>query len=528
MQQTNDKYNVEDFGDVYRVDFDIQGNRIQFYKILQSIKGIPGTKSRKVNSKWYWWVPKNKYSTNILADVGFPVIKEIENKLILRGMPEEMREYQKDGVRFLLEKKGSALLADDMGLGKTLQSLGYLLLAKTYPVVVVCPAVVKINWLREYRKWCNNSMRVAVLSGRKPKVIKADVYIINYHILQNWYPFLTSINPQLIIADEATNVKNTKANWTGFFVRLVKGRKLIAITGTPVENRPMELYTVLSLLRPKIFTSKKRFGERYCGPARNYFTGFMEYKGSSNEAELHSLLKDVMIRRLKVDVMKELPPKQRVIIPLRKDKKFNREYAEVSNAVKDMAVSSSGIKIRNKIEALKQLAVKMKMKAALEWIKQYIDSGNKLVVFGWHTEVCKEIQEAFSKESVMLIGSTTPKNRQKAIDSFQDNPKIKLFVGNIKAAGIGCNLTAAAATAFVEFGWSPAQHTQAEDRVHRMTQKADAIFAYYLVALDTVDEYNMELIDTKQTVVDRVVDGKESDNETVMFTSLVDKLRKAG
>ena len=525
MLKQSDKYTVDTHDKWYRLQFKV-ANRATFYSVLQSIKELHGTRPEKRGTEWFWWVVKNENNARVLIDLGFPLTAPAVARRPLHGLPDKIREYQKEGVHFLLEHDGSALLGDEMGLGKTLQALGYLMIAETYPVVIVCPASLKINWMREYQQWVGGHREVRILSGRTARRTYADVFIINYDILSYWLPQLLQVDPKLIIADEATYVKNSSAARSKAFITLATGRRCIPTTGTPIENAPMELYTVLHLLRPKMFPTKKRFGMRYCGPTKNYFTGFMEYKGSSNEAELHTLLKTVMIRRLKKDVLKELPPKQRIVVPLAKDVKYDRKYAELVDIIKAASRGNNyGVEVKNKVEALKQVAVQMKMKSIIEWVKEYLATGNKLVLFGWHVAVCQEIYAAFTDQAVLFRGS--PKARQLAADRFQTDDSIRLFVGNIQAAGVGLTLTAAPATATVEFGWNPAQHSQAEDRVHRLTQEADSVTAYYLVAQGTIDEWCMDIIDTKQVRVDAVVDGKKTE-EQLMLKSLLAKFETYG
>ena len=190
--------------------------------------------------------------------------------------------------------------------------------------------------------------------------------------------------------------------------------------------------------------------------------------------------------------------------------KFLKKYAD--NKKVESAKRAEAIM---KLNILRKLVVEAKANTCLEWIEEFLESSKKLVVFAWHQNIVNLIYEKFGSIAVKIDGSVSSKDRQTAVESFQNDEKIRLFVGNIKAAGTGLTLTAASDTCTIELSWSPSDLAQAEDRVHRIGQK-NGVCNYYLLAKDTIDDYMMNLIDEKKKVFDMLMDGKETDNDTLL------------
>jgi SWI/SNF-related matrix-associated actin-dependent regulator 1 of chromatin subfamily A len=272
---------------------------------------------------------------------------------------------------------------------------------------------------------------------------------------------------------------------------------------------------------------------RYCGAKHNGFG--WDFNGATNMEELHKILTEsCLIRRLKKDVLKELPPKIRSVVPLEIDNRD--EYDAIENATKDIVQKSldkiEGTQIANaealaKIEYLKQAAVRGKMKAAVAWIRNWLDSGEKLVVFCHHKTTVDALMKEFGECAVKIDGSvpTAPSTkRQEAVDTFQNETWCRLFVGTM-AAKEGITLTAASNTCFLEMWWTSGDHVQAEDRVHRIGQEADSVGAYYLIGERTIEETIAKLIDKKAKVLAAVLDGKSVENENLL-TALLREYKK--
>jgi SNF2 family DNA or RNA helicase len=297
--------------------------------------------------------------------------------------------------------------------------------------------------------------------------------------------------------------------------------KKICLSGTPIENNELEFFPTLNLLAPKLFPVAHRFKYAYCG--------------ENNHSKLHKLLTDtIMIRRLRKDVLPDLPTVTRSVIPLEIDNRAEYSRAERDlikwireNRGEEKASRAFNAEALVRIEVLKQLSIKGKIHACIEWIEEYLESGKKLVVFTMHREVLKFIVSHFKGKAVKLDGSDNPQQKQYAVDQFQRNDKIKLFVGNLKAAGVLITLTAADSTCHLELAWNPSKHDQGEGRVARIGQLSDKVNAYYLLAYDTIEERISKLIDRKRVMVNAVLDGDDTPNES-MLSELLNMMLENG
>ena len=476
----------------------------------------------------------------------------------------ELYPFQKIGVQYA-ESVGNVLIADQMGLGKTVQGLMTLAVTESYPTIVLCPASLKHNWFRETQKWLPGK-RVAILNGgqsqsllRRDGTSMFDVVIINYDILGKWLDELIAIGPKALIADECHAVKSPKALRTKNVKALIDAVPLmrrIFLSGTPVVNRPMEFWTLIVLLG---------YGKE--------FGGLMEYKRRYENAwqsrlqELNTRARTYfMIRRLKVDVLKELPDKQRTMVPIditnRKEydeavaniagyfaqKKIEgEEYHSVKASLLVQAISQGmmgdeGMKWVNaemnkqfgadynrafliaaqneellRWEALKQLAVEGKMAGVYQWLDEFMESDEKLVVFGLHTSVIERIARRYN--APYIHGGVKIEHRQYHVDRFQEQDNVRMIVGNMQAMGEGLTLTAASNVAFVEFGWNPKTHDQAEDRCHRIGQK-DAVMVWNLTAEQTIDEELAAMIEKKRMVTEAIQDGAGQVSQMDMMKEL--------
>lgn len=536
---------------------------------LKIVRSIPGRKfivtAKSQGSKKYWTAPFNGRTIQILMQNGWgfdstteEYLKKVslhvkqrnkENEGLLQLLPKELYPFQIEGVRQLMKWGGRALLADDMGLGKTVQSLMWLKLNSTkIPAIIITPASLKYNWERECRKWLKTG-KISILSGTTPTNIYNDIIIINYDIVQYWLKHLLSISYQTIILDECHYIKNAKAQRTKAVKALCKGTKhIIALSGTAILNRPIELFNTLHILNPHVFPSRWNFAHKYCNAKH---TGFgWDFSGASNMEELHSILKNhFMIRRKKQDVLKELPDKTYNYIPIeisnRKEydcaeeefiqfvirnisKELNdteialqKELGYINIALNKEEIIQEKINSISKAEALvkigylQQLATKGVISQVKEWIYNFLENDEKLVLFATHTQFINEIVHEFKDISVKIDGSIPVAQRQQIVDEFQNNEKIKLFIGNIKAAGVGITLTSSSNVAFLEYPWSPGDLTQAEDRCHRIGQKNN-VNIHYFIAKDTIVEEMISLLNEKQKVIDGILDGKSQNNENLI------------
>lgn len=535
----------------------------EFYSLLDKTKSLS---ERHWNRKEkFWYAPKRIAQEVVDKFPEFEVASEVtvliakEQKLSsiansssstfeVPGIKGKMLPYQKAGAQFLEIAEGRAIIADQMGLGKTLQSLAYIQLHPSKrPVVIIVPASLKINWQREIEKWLSTDEKVHIIGGRKPYSIPADttIVIVNYDLVgvckkakpeeekdrYPWVEVLLALSPQILIIDEAHYCKNAQAKRSKavkLMAEEIEG--VILLTGTPITNRPAELFPLLNMVDPAAWPNFFKFAKRYCNAHRTAFG--WDFSGASNLRELNGKIKPYVVRRTKDQVLKELPAKRRATIqvemPAKKRREYDRLIREAREAIEEARDAGEPLGAQHLvlIEKAKQAAVRGKMKQAKDWIRDCLESNEKLLIFAMHKFVVAELMETFGKVAVKVTGDDNQIVRQSAVDRFQNNENIRLFVGNIKAAGVGLNLTAASNVAFLEFAWTPADMEQAEDRAHRIGQTG-SVTAWYLAATGTIDEKIIRLLEDKRQVIDQVTDGVEGELKFSILNELADEIIKA-
>jgi SNF2 family DNA or RNA helicase len=366
---------------------------------------------------------------------------------------------------------------------------------------------------------------IQIINGTDTTIpITGEIIIINYDVIhRGWNAKITELKPKVIIMDECHYIKNSSALRTKAVKEITKGiPHVIALTGTPIINRPIEAFNTISIIDKKLFPNWWTYVHSYCDAHHNGFG--WDFSGAINTEELHDkLVQSIMLRRKKKDVLTDLPDKLYSYIPIELDNQKEYEIAEADfisylAEVKgaDAAKKAKGAEHLVKIEALKQLAVKGKLTAAIEWIRDFTNTnGNKLVVFTTHKITVDALINEFKDVAVKVDGSVSTDKRDEAVQAFQENPQIKLFVGNIRAAGTGITLTTASSVAFLELPWTPGELAQAEDRCHRIGQK-DTVNVYYLLASETIEEKIAALLDSKRKILDAVLDGTETAEESLL------------
>ena len=534
------------------------------YSEVTKVKSLPGRKYHPKDKLWtcplsleaaemlkrwqYIMDPKIlKFMDSAKID-----ILELDNDIDIPGIKQELYPFQKQGVSFIEAKNGRALIGDEMGLGKTIQALAWLQLhPELRPALIVCPASLKLNWEREAELWMEDP-QVEVISGKKPYILTGQIIIMNYDILPNkykkeknragkivdveilrtgWIDYIIDIKPKVAVADEVHYTKSGKAHRTKALKKLAKAvPNFIGLSGTPIINRPVEFFNIINIIDRTVFPDYWKFTKRYCDAKRNGFGWDMS--GSANTEELHKILTErIMIRRLKKDVLKELPDKSYSFIPIELDNQNEYDSAEKNflSWVKkhkgaEAVERASNAQALAEIEGLKQIAVRGKLKQAIKWIEDFLESDQKLVIFATHKFVIAHLMDSFKNIAVKVDGSVSGTNRQLAVDKFQNDVKTRLFIGNIKAAGVGLTLTASSSVVFLEYPWTPGELSQASDRVHRIGQE-NAVNIYYLLAEYTIEEQIAELLDEKRKVLDSVLDGKRPEKGSLLM-DLITKYSK--
>ena len=441
------------------------------------------------------------------------------------GNGRELMPFQNAGVKFLEVAGGSAMISDQMGLGKTAQALAYLQLHKELrPAIIVCPASLKYNWRNECEMWLETNDTIEIINGGKVHKLEADITIINYDLIKKWETTIIDDEHQVIIFDESHYVKNQKA------ARSIAAKNIgskvphrILLTGTPMLNRPNELWNQLQILDPTTYTDKNffRWHLKYTDATKGEYG--WDFSGASNLDELSENLKHIMIRRTKDQVLPELPDKRQssIIVPITNRKDYRKAESEFFAWVAEQkgiaaAKRASRVEQLTKIEYLKQIAATGKLRSAIEWISDFLESGEKLVVFATHKATIHAIEREFGNIAVKIDGSVGGEARQAAVDKFQNDPKVKLFIGNIKAAGVGITLTSASDVIFLELPWTPADLEQSEDRVHRIGQK-NAVNIYYLLGDRTIDENIATMLASKKKVIDGIMNEKNGGSDFNLF-----------
>lgn len=428
-----------------------------------------------------------------------------------------LRPFQGLGVDFMTGRP-RALNADEMGLGKTIQTICSLNELGARRVLIVCPATLKLNWVREYRIWGTLGRVVGYADGGFfPSV---DVAIINYDILAKHLPEIQKRHWDVIVLDESHYIKTRSAKRSQAAGQLNADVKY-ALTGTPVLNRPIELWTTLWWLGSKI--PYRDFAVKYCaGHDEQIFTprgpiNQFNDRGASNLDELASNLAPVMIRRLKSEVLPELPAKQRQVVQLGGSRLATKEGGLLKKLRRkdSLQPDTSSVDFERLVQAdpvamtelstVRREAALAKVPQVIEYLKNALEQEDKVVCMAWHTDVIEQIHQAMADYGPTILTGSTPTNyRQMRVDQFQNEPDCRLFVGQMQAAGVGITLTAASHVVFAELDWVPGNVVQAEDRCHRIGQDR-AVNITYLVVDGTVDSMLAHSLVRKQRVIDRVI-----------------------
>jgi SWI/SNF-related matrix-associated actin-dependent regulator 1 of chromatin subfamily A len=436
----------------------------------------------------------------------------------------ELRPFQRAGVAYALDSR-RLFIADEQGLGKTIEALATLEEDDAYPAVVICPASLKLNWQRETEHWLpHRSLHVVIGTGKT--IPKADITVLNYEIAQAHRERLSLMKPKALILDESHYVKNPAAKRTRAVRRLAEslpeGALKIALTGTPVMNHPDELIAQLRILgRLEEFGSGARFKRRF--------------QGAGAEERIHwHLRRTCFVRRLKKDVLPQLPEKRQVVVPvaLENEREYRLAERDVVAWLQEQPLELAELESKlaatlraerlAQLNTLRRLAARGKLGPALAWIDDFLASEEPLVVFASHREIQEMVVQRFP-DALHVVGADKATERDAAVQAFQEADGPQLIVCSTRVAGQGITLTRASNVAFLELEWSPAMHDQAEDRLHRIGQR-DAVTAWYLLAAETIDESMAEVLARKRGIVGAVTDGHGDESEAAI-QSVVRALR---
>lgn len=486
---------------------------------------------------------------NVLQEiVGKLLNKEFKRKLVPKALNAELRPYQKEGFKWINEITDlgfGGVLADDMGLGKTLQIIAFLLSQKKSKSIVVVPTSVIYNWMDEFEKFAP-SIRVGLVHGSKSKRDKVlrdfkrglgikieeknlkeksyekyDVLLTTYGTLKNDEKAYENLSFDYCIIDEAQNIKNPSAQAT-LSVKNIKSRCNIALTGTPIENNLMELWSIFDFVMPGYLFTKDRFRERFI-------------LDESNLSELKYLITPFILRRLKEEVLSELPEKLEKKYLVEMKGKQKQLYSFYVKAIKNQLNEnkSSEKSGRDKINLfayltkLREICLdpsivvpdykggSSKLTVVREIVKDASESGKKILLFSQFTSVLQKIEEDFKKEDISYLyldGGTSAKDRVERVKKFNEDSNIKVFLISLKAGGVGLNLTSASVVIHFDPWWNPSVEDQATDRVHRFGQE-NKVEVIKLVAKDTIEEKIVLMQEDKRELIQSLMDGKTMDGK---------------
>jgi SNF2 family DNA or RNA helicase len=420
-------------------------------------------------------------------------------------------EHQKIAIEKLVGTK-RFILADDMGLGKTTSTIIAALETGEEKVLIICPASLKINWEREIRNYTDRSVYIA--EGKNFST-EHDFVIVNYDILKNFYDIknkekslITQANFGLVVIDEAHYIQNGQAQRTKLVNSFVKNvKRLWLLTGTPMTSRPMNYFNLLQLIESPVAQNWMAYAIRYC-QGYQFNAGkrkVWNVTGASNLEELRDRTSRQVLRRLKTEVL-DLPDKIISPVYLRlKSRLYEGLMGEYYNWYENKTEESSSLTVQfSKLMKVRQVIAEEKIKDTIELAENIIEQDKKVIIFTNFTDTLNKITEHFGKIAVSLDGSTSKPARQFAVDQFQENDKVKVFVGNLKAAGVGLTLTAAEAVIMNDLSFVPSDHSQAEDRAFRYGQKNN-VSVYYPIFENTIEGAIYDILIKKKNIFETVM-----------------------
>lgn len=455
--------------------------------------------------------------------------------------------YQHAAIEYAHGKSG-VLIADEPGLGKTIEVAG-IINADTVlqKVLIICPASLKLNWQKELKKWLVRDQSVGLAKSGCAPLPDTSVVIINYDIVKGLRKQIDIVAWDLMVCDESHYLKNSKALRTqsvlgGKSDIPIFAKKRIFLTGTPIVNKPIELWSLIHSLDPtSLGANYINFGKRYCGGYQQKIPGagmVWDMSGASNLSELQEKLRSsIMIRRLKAEVLTELPPKRRQIIEIpvagavaktvkaelaaweEKEKALANLKAEVKmakakagdnetdadylEAIKQLKDAQSAA--FNEISKIRHETAVSKIPFVIDYLRDALESSEKIVLFAHHHDVIEAVAAEFKDICVTLTGQTAMPDRQAAVERFQVQKSCRLFIGSIGAAGTGHTLTAASHVVFAELDWVPGNMTQAEDRCHRIGQQS-SVLVQHLVLDGSLDAKMAAVLVEKQQNISAALD----------------------
>lgn len=454
------------------------------------------------------------------------VLVEADYKSIVSSDGRTLMPYQIDGIKFLEQADARALLADEQGLGKTVQALALLKLhrEKLIPAIIVCPTNVKLQWHHEIIRWCGvqGYLCQVIGSGKELAAPGFDIYVTTYDLLKNTKAFdIVRGNIKFVIIDECQKIKNHLSERAKAVQKICYNvEHILPMSGTPIKNNAGEYFTVLNLVKPRLFPHYARFIENDCDSYNNGW-GY-KVGGLRNPQAFHEKTREFILRRTKDEVLKDLPPLMRKFHHVELDKKLNKAYAEALKELEDlmynedmdsMTLASNKLAIMSKMRQITGIG---KAEACIDSVTEFLLSNDrKLVIFlhhhGVHTLLQIKLDEWLKgggfKPCLNLTSSLDAQGRHDTVMKFK-NEDYRIMIASTLATGEGLNLQFCSDAIMLERQWNPANEEQSEGRFHRFGQ-VNSVSVTYMIASETIDEYFTELVEQKRAIVASTMDNKE-------------------
>ena len=484
------------------------------------------------------FLENNITNSNLTFIRGSEILKKVTNKISNRindqlnqpeGLNGTLRNYQLVGFNFLKSlsyMEFGGILADEMGLGKTIQVISFLLSETNKKSLIITPTSLIYNWKEEFIRFAPN-MKIGIVHGSKSARQKVlankdlyDVLITTYGTIKNDIDFYKSNIFDYCIIDEAQNIKNPKSQNTKT-IKSINAKTKIALTGTPIENNLLELWSIFDFIMPGYLFNEKKFKEKYIN-------------NDENIDELKELIKPFILRRLKKDVLLEIPDKieKKYFVPMTLAQKvaYKNYMKEIKNNIKNK--NTDKFTILSYLTRLRQLCQDPylidnnylgdngKLPIACEIINDAIKNNNKILVFSQFTSVLKRLRNKLELDNIntmYLDGATNAKERINLVENFNNSDESLVFLISLKAGGTGLNLTSAKIVIHMDPWWNPAIEDQATDRAHRIGQK-NIVEVIKLISKDTIEEKIIQLQEEKREIINDVL------NDDVTNTKLISKL----
>ncbi|XP_074857171.1 DNA annealing helicase and endonuclease ZRANB3 [Carettochelys insculpta] len=453
----------------------------------------------------------------------------------LSFLPEKLREsllpFQKKGILFALQRSGRCMIADEMGLGKTIQAIAIsYYYKKEWPLLIVVPSSLRYPWIDEMEKWipelCPDDISIIQNKSDTGRIATSKVTILGYGLLttdaQTLVDTLYKQNFKVVVVDESHYMKSRNATRSKILLPIVqKADRAILLTGTPALGRPEELFMQIEALFPGRFGTWNEYAKKYCNAHVRFFgkRTHWDCRGASNLDELHQLLSNIMVRRLKSDVLTQLPPKIRQRIPFELPKAAAKElsasfeeWEKLMRAPNSDVTESHFVQVMGLITHMYKQTAIAKAGAVKDYVKMMLENDKlKFLVFAHHVSMLQACTEAAIENKARYIridGSVPSVERIHLVHQFQKDPDTRVAILSIQAAGQGLTFTAATHIVFAELYWDPGHMKQAEDRAHRIGQ-CSSVNIHYLIAKGTLDPLMWAILNRKAKVTGSTLNGKK-------------------